>query len=174
MELTEVNSIDEVAAALNGGDQMLVVKGEVQENKSIDFSAASTPYQGTETVAVTLNAVAGNATVSFVAADDAPKNLAITMPEGHSVTINMPSTTVTLNGKVYSSVDAVTATSTLIVPRDVTIENLTVRQGNVKIYGVVNNLTKVGGYADKIIRCVASQADLDRALADDKSGYDCC
>lgn len=172
MELTEVNSIDEVAAALSGGDQMLVVKGEVQENKSIDFSAASTPYQGTETVAVTLNAVAGNATVSFVAADDAPKNLAITMPEGHSVTINMPSTTVTLNGKVYSSVDAVTATSTLIVPRDVTIENLTLRQGNVKIYGVVNNVTKADGYADKIIRCVASQADLDRALADDKSGYD--
>lgn len=41
MELTEVNSIDEVAAALSGGDQMLVVKDEVQESKSIDFSAAS-------------------------------------------------------------------------------------------------------------------------------------
>lgn len=172
MELTEVNSIDEVAAALSGGDQMLVVKDEVQESKSIDFSAASTPYQGTETVAVTLNAVASGAAVTFQATADAPKNLAITMPEGHSVTLNMPNTTVTLNGRHYSSVDAITATSTLIVPRDVTVENLTLRQGNVKIYGVVDNVTKVGGYADKLIRCVASQADLDRALADDKSGYD--
>lgn len=65
MELTEVNSIDEVAAALSGGDQMLVVKDEVQASKSIDFSAASTPYQGTETVAVTLNAVASGAAVTF-------------------------------------------------------------------------------------------------------------
>ena len=128
MELTEVNSIDEVAAALSGGDQMLVVKDEVQESKSIDFSAASTPYQGTETVAVTLNAVASGAAVTFQATADAPKNLAITMPEGHSVTLNMPNTTVTLNGKHYSSVDAITATSTLIVPRDVTVENLTLRQ----------------------------------------------
>lgn len=171
MELTEVNTIDEAAAVLTGNDQMLVVKDEVQDGKSLDFSASASSYSGEETVAVTLNAVAENATVSFVAEADAPKSLAITMPEGRSVTINMPSTTVTLNGKVYSSVDAVTATSTLIVPRDVTIENLTVRQGNVKIYGVVNNLTKAGGYADKIIRCVASQADLDRALADDKTGY---
>ena len=130
MELTEVNSIDEVAR-LSGGDQMLVVKDEVQESKSIDFSAASTPYQGTETVAVTLNAVASGAAVTFQATADAPKNLAITMPEGHSVTLNMPNTTVTLNGRHYSSVDAITATSTLIVPRDVTVENLTLRQGNV-------------------------------------------
>ena len=143
MELTEVNSIDEVAAALSGGDQMLVVKDEVQASKSIDFSAASTPYQGTETVAVTLNAVASGAAVTFQATADAPKNLAITMPEGHSVTLNMPNTTVTLNGRHYSSVDAITATSTLIVPRDVTVENLTLRQGNVKIYGVVDNVTKV-------------------------------
>ncbi|MBD9135839.1 MAG: hypothetical protein EGP73_13475 [Alistipes indistinctus] len=171
MELTEVNSIDEVATALSGGDQMLVVKDEVQESKSIDFSAASTPYQGTETVAVTLNAVASGAAVTFQATADAPKNLAITMPEGHSVTLNMPNTTVTLNGRHYSSVDAITATSTLIVPRDVTVENLTLRQGNVKIYGVVDNVTKVGGWTGEIVRAIANDADWLAAVTDRISDY---
>lgn len=42
MELTEVNSIDEVAAALSGRRSDAGVKDEVQASKSIDFSAAST------------------------------------------------------------------------------------------------------------------------------------
>lgn len=65
----------------------------------------------------------------------APKEVTITAPTTSNLTINLPNSTVTLNGESYTTVTATTADNTLIIPEGVKVENLTVNRGNVEIYG---------------------------------------
>lgn len=64
--------------------------------------------------------------------------------EAPSVAITMPSTTVTLaavgNKATYNEVTATTAQQTLIINAGVTVKKLTVKGGNLKIYGKVEQL----------------------------------
>ena len=69
--------------------------------------------------------------------------------EAPSVAITMPSTTVTLaavgNKATYNEVTATTAQQTLIINAGVTVKRLTVKGGNLKIYGKVEQLVHDAG-----------------------------
>lgn len=69
--------------------------------------------------------------------------------EAPSVAITMPSTTVTLaavgNKATYNEVTATTAQQTLIINAGVTVKKLTVKGGNLKIYGKVEQLVHDAG-----------------------------
>ena len=64
--------------------------------------------------------------------------------------INAPQSHVTLNGAAYNNVTASTSNTTLVVEEGVTIENLTVNQGAVEIYGTVNSIALAEGCTVKV------------------------
>lgn len=74
--------------------------------------------------------------IPAVAADNAP-----------SFTVDLPKTTVTLASKddastTYNKVIATTADNTLVVEKGVTVKELIIKGGNVKIYGTVEKLSR--------------------------------
>lgn len=62
----------------------------------------------------------------------APEAVNITVPTTNKLIINLPESTVTLNGTSYTAVEATTAGNTLIVPEGVTVGKLNVVKGNVR------------------------------------------
>lgn len=84
--------------------------------------------------------------------------------------INMPNTTVSVNGK-YAEMTASTADNTLNVERTSTIAKLTVKKGNVRIYGTVQEIVKETGYNGKIIAHLTTQEALNNYVAN-ASVYD--
>lgn len=71
---------------------------------------------------------------------------AVTADNAPSFTVNLPKTTVTLASKdettTYNKVIATTADNTLVVEKGVTVKELIIRGGNVKIYGTVEKLSR--------------------------------
>lgn len=76
-------------------------------------------------------------------------NVAAASNTGNLV-INAPQSHVTLNGAAYNNVTASTSNTTLVVEEGVTIENLTVNQGAVEIYGTVNDIILAEGCTIKV------------------------
>ena len=70
-----------------------------------------------------------------------PANLYITS-DAQDLTINCPNSHVEVNGGTYQSVEATTSATTLVVGKDVTIDALTIKKGNVEIHGKVANLIR--------------------------------
>lgn len=73
-----------------------------------------------------------------------PVNLYITS-DAKNLVINNPQTHVELNGGAYTNVTATTSATTLVIAKDVTVENLTISKGNVEIHGKVASLTRANG-----------------------------
>ncbi len=102
------------------------------------------------------------------ASKELPQMLSVDMETTAALVINTPSLTVALEGS-YTNIEATTADNTLIVAKNTTIETLTVKKGNVKIYGTVGELINEG--SGKIIRCIGSQDEVERTLADTGCDY---
>ena len=107
------------------------------ENVTLNFEAAPVTTEDTPLV-INQNDEATSG--------DATSELNIKMPampadaEGLHATINAPTTTVTLVGGIYESIEATTATNTLIIGEGVTIKKLVVKGGNVVLKGSVKNI----------------------------------
>ena len=86
--------------------------------------------------------------------------------------INLPKGSCTLDGGSYSSVDVTTADNTFVVGEYASIKTLTVNNGNVKLYGTIESLTKAQGYSGTIYRCLSTQKSLENLLSDNVSGYE--
>lgn len=109
-------------------------------------------------------------------AQESKSNVVISIPQATESTtppsfnISLPTTTVTLSATAekatYQDITATTADNTLVVNKGVTIHNLYVRNGNVRVKGTVNSLTnlssrviyvfiedegKVRSYSDNVI-----------------------
>ncbi len=78
--------------------------------------------------------------------------------------IEMPNTTVTVNGK-YTEMTASTADNTLNVDENAEVQKLTLLKGNAKIYGTVSEIVKGDNYNDKVFGCIGTQAGLERIIA---------
>lgn len=168
-EIVEVASVKEANKALEAGAKNIVIKEAPQEDAKITLPKYETEE---EEVSITLPAITNQkVTIEYKTETEggktnAPTVLNVTIPEAKEIEITTPQSTVTLNGTTYQKVVATTAENTLIIASDVTVKELHIMQGNVKIYGTVTAITKEEGWKGEIVRCVASQADLDRALAD--------
>ena len=79
-----------------------------------------------------------------------PKNVSIDAKGIASLTIETPASHVELNGTTYSTVTATTSDNTLVVGKDVTVENLVILGGSVEVYGKVVTLSNENNCAIKL------------------------
>lgn len=79
-----------------------------------------------------------------------PKNVSVDAKGIASLTIETPASHVELNGTTYGTVTAITSDNTLVVGKDVTVENLVILGGSVEVYGKVVTLTNENNCAIKL------------------------
>ena len=110
---------------------------------AIEIPHTLTEEQAAKELSISLPTTNQQVTIQYTTKQTgaAPKTVNITAPNTNNLVIELPQSTVTLNGANYNKVSATTADNTLIIPEDVTIETLIVNKGNVEIYGTVNNIT---------------------------------
>ena len=169
----EVASVSEVAEALKTNTNVVVTEAP-KEAVTI-----SLPKYESEDVAVsiTLPETSQDITINYTTetgeeSKNAPKELNITAPSASKIIIEASESTVTLNGQSYTTVEATTADNTLIVESSVTIGTLTLKKGNVKLYGkIATSVSKDTGWSGTIIRCLDNQQSYDNLIADNVSGY---
>lgn len=169
----EVASVSEVAEALKTNTNVVVTEAPKEA------ATISLPKYESEDVAVsiTLPETSNDITINYTTetgeeSKNAPKELNITAPSASKIIIEASESTVTLNGQSYTTVEATTADNTLIVESSVTIGTLTLKKGNVKLYGkITTSVSKDTGWSGTIIRCLDNQQSYDNLIADNVSGY---
>lgn len=169
----EVASVSEVAEALKTNTNVVVTEAPKEA------ATISLPKYESEDVAVsiTLPETSNDITINYTTetgedSKNAPKELNITAPSASKIIIEASESTVTLNGQSYTAVEATTADNTLIVESSVTIGTLTLKKGNVKLYGkITTSVSKDTGWSGTIIRCLDNQQSYDNLIADNVSGY---
>lgn len=169
----EVASVSEVAEALKTNTNVVVTEAP-KEAATISLPKYES---GDVAVSITLPETSNDITINYVSDEsggNAPKELNITAPSASKIIIDASESTVTLNGQSYTAVEATTADNTLIVESSVTIGTLTLKKGNVKLYGkITTSVSKDTGWSGTIIRCLDNQQSYDNLIADNVSGYTC-
>lgn len=169
----EVASVSEVAEALKTNTNVVVTEAP-KEAATISLPKYES---GDVAVSITLPETSQDITINYTKETDgesknAPKELNITAPSASKIIIEASESTVTLNGQSYTTVEATTADNTLIVESSVTIGTLTLKKGNVKLYGkITTSVSKDTGWSGTIIRCLDNQQSYDNLIADNVSGY---
>ena len=170
-KVIEVASVSEVAEALKTNTNVVVTEAP-KEAATISLPKYES---GDVAVSITLPETSQDITINYTKetgeeSKNAPKELNITAPSASKIIIDASESTVTLNGQSYTAVEATTADNTLIVGKDVTVADLTVKKGNVEIYGTVNNInfTDNGGYVTVYSVSTAAQLKAAGALVTQK------
>ena len=170
-KVIEVASVSEVAEALKTNTNVVVTEAP-KEAATISLPKYES---GDVAVSITLPETSNDITINYVSDEsggNAPKELNITAPSASKIIIDASESTVTLNGQSYTAVEATTADNTLIVESSVTIGTLTLKKGNVKLYGkITTSVSKDTGWSGTIIRCLDNQQSYDNLIADNVSGY---
>ena len=167
----QVTTVDQVDEAIQSGATEVIVTEAPKKDATITIPKV---FEQDNETAVSISIPATTAAITIE--DDtqevqsAPKEVTITAPTTSNLTINLPNSTVTLNGESYTTVTATTADNTLIIPEGVKVENLTVNRGNVEIYGdLAVKVAKGSGYKGTIIYFISTVEQL-RALATEVNG----
>jgi hypothetical protein len=134
-EVKEVASVSEVADALKTCDNVVVKTAPTQ-----DATIALPKYTATDkAVSITLPETTNHTvTINYASSTDTsnpPKELTIIAPQTKKLVIDAEETTVYLNGTKYDEIVAGTAENTLVINDGVTVSKLTVKAGNVKVFG---------------------------------------
>ena len=172
-KVIEVASVSEVAEALKTNTNVVVTEAP-KEAATISLPKYES---GDVAVSITLPETSNDITINYATetggdSKNAPKELNITAPSASKIIIEASESTVTLNGQSYTTVEATTADNTLIVESSVTIGTLTLKKGNVKLYGkITTSVSKDTGWSGTIIRCLDNQQSYDNLIADNVSGY---
>ena len=172
-KVIEVASVSEVAEALKTNTNVVVTEAP-KEAATISLPKYES---GDVAVSITLPETSNDITINYTTetgeeSKNAPKELNITAPSVSKIIIDASESTVTLNGQSYTTVEATTADNTLIVESSVTIGTLTLKKGNVKLYGkITTSVSKDTGWSGTIIRCLDNQQSYDNLIADNVSGY---
>ena len=89
----------------------------------------------------------------------------------NSFNIQLPKSTVTLNANgetaTYNEVTAHTAANTLIIGKGVTVKKLVVKGGNVRVYGVVENIVREGNEDKATVIFVEDGGVIPASIGDD-------
>ena len=167
----QVTTVDQVDEAIQSGATEVIVTEAPKKDATITIPKV---FEQDNETAVSISIPATTAAITIEEdtqeVQSAPKEVTITAPTTSNLTINLPNSTVTLNGESYTTVTATTADNTLIIPEGVKVENLTVNRGNVEIYGdLAVKVAKVSGYKGTIIYFISTVEQL-RALATEVNG----
>ena len=167
----QVTTVDQVDEAVQSGATEVIVTEAPKKDATITIPKV---FEQDNETAVSISIPATTAAITIEEdtqeVQSAPKEVTITAPTTSNLTINLPNSTVTLNGESYTTVTATTADNTLIIPEGVKVENLTVNRGNVEIYGdLAVKVAKGSGYKGTIIYFISTVEQL-RALATEVNG----
>lgn len=167
----QVTTVDQVDEAIQSGATEVIVTEAPKKDATITIRKV---FEQDNETAVSISIPATTAAITIEEdtqeVQSAPKEVTITAPTTSNLTINLPNSTVTLNGESYTTVTATTADNTLIIPEGVKVENLTVNRGNVEIYGdLAVKVAKGSGYKGTIIYFISTVEQL-RALATEVNG----
>ena len=167
----QVTTVDQVDEAIQSGATEVIVTEAPKKDATITIPKV---FEQDNETAVSISIPATTAAITIEEdtqeVQSAPKEVTITAPTTSNLTINLPTSTVTLNGESYTTVTATTADNTLIIPEGVKVENLTVNRGNVEIYGdLAVKVAKGSGYKGTIIYFISTVEQL-RALATEVNG----
>lgn len=167
----QVTTVDQVDEAIQSGATEVIVTEAPKKDATITIPKV---FEQDNETAVSTSIPATTAAITIEEdtqeVQSAPKEVTITAPTTSNLTINLPNSTVTLNGESYTTVTATTADNTLIIPEGVKVENLTVNRGNVEIYGdLAVKVAKGSGYKGTIIYFISTVEQL-RALATEVNG----
>lgn len=167
----QVTTVDQVDEAIQSGATEVIVTEAPKEDATITIPKV---FEQDNETAVSISIPATTVAITIEEGtqetQSAPKEVTITAPTTSNLTINLPNSTVTLNGESYTMVTATTADNTLIIPEGVKVENLTVNKGNVEIYGdLAVKVTKGPGYKGTITYFISTVEQL-RALATEVNG----
>ena len=167
----QVTTVDQVDEAIQSGATEVIVTEAPKKDATITIPKV---FEQDNETAVSISIPATTAAITIEEdtqeVQSAPKEVTITAPTTSNLTINLPNSTVTLNGESYTTVTATTADNTFIIPEGVKVENLTVNRGNVEIYGdLAVKVAKGSGYKGTIIYFISTVEQL-RALATEVNG----
>ena len=167
----QVTTVDQVDEAIQSGATEVIVTEAPKKDATITIPKV---FEQDNETAVSISIPATTAAITIEEdtqeVQSAPKEVTITAPTTSNLTINLPNSTVTLNGESYTTVTATTADNTLIIPEGVKVVNLTVNRGNVEIYGdLAVKVAKGSGYKGTIIYFISTVEQL-RALATEVNG----
>ena len=163
-----VENVSSIAAAneafTNGATAVNVTNISSSEDTNIVLPKT------TNGVSLTLPAVPAGKTVTIKYADGAsegqkPQTLTVNATSADAITIEAPTTHVELNGVTVGTVTASTSSTTLVVGKDVKIENLKILKGAVEIYGTVGTLSLAEGCSIKVWS-VGTKDEFNRAMTE--------
>ena len=137
----EVSTATDITEAIENGARNIVVKTAPTQEVTIQIPHTLTPEQAAEKVTITLPKTDQNITINYTTNQDgkATQEIELFVETTAKLTLNLPKSTVILRGSV-GELDATTAPNTLVIPEGITVGKLTVKQGNVEVYGTVNEL----------------------------------
>lgn len=132
-DVDQVKDIAAANAAFAAGKTNVIVTDVPTEDATLILPSTEAP------VSATLPALTKGLKVQYSDIADAkqPASFHLTASSSATVEIDAAASTVTLAGTNYSDVTATTAANTLIVSEETTIDKLTVKSGNVEVYGTV-------------------------------------
>lgn len=136
----QVATVDQVDEAIKNGATEVIVTEAPKGDATITIPKIFDQNNET-TISISIPETTAKVTISEATESTenkvAPKEVAITAPTTNELVIDLPNSTVTLNGTKYTSVTAKTAANTLIIPEGVEVGKLDIQKGNVEIYGTV-------------------------------------
>ena len=167
--IAEVESAENVKAALESGATDIIVKNlaNTEGNEIVIPKIYATDND--VKISLTLPETSNPVTVKYDdqasgGSTEAPANITITANTTGKLTIYTPESTVILSGS-FGEIDATTADNTLIVPEGVSVKTLTVKGGNVEIFGTVGTIGFEQGAGIVKTYAAGDAAALNKAVA---------
>lgn len=139
-DVTTVEETGDVQSAISGGANQVYVTKPASSDITIPTSVSDE-----EELAVTVNGASTDFSVKSESTSDEYAG-SFSIGNGseekikNKLTINLPQATASVTSGSWSQVEATTAQNTIIIGRGAEVETLTVKKGNVEIYGRVGNI----------------------------------
>lgn len=158
-----VDSFEEAEAAIEAGATTVVVTAAPTEAATLNIPKIFTDGN-TETLSLVLPETDQDITLVYgEQTESAPKNISVSANTTGKLSIITPESTVTISGS-FGDLEVETADDTLIVGEDAEVAGLTVRKGNVEIYGKVASITFAEGAGVVKVWSVRDAESLSAAL----------
>ena len=137
VDADQVKTIEDANKAFREGKTNVIVTETPTEDAELILPSTEAP------VSVTLPSLTHKLTVKYADGSEVKKPTAFyltTSSNNANVEIVTPNTTVTISGEKFAEVTASTSTNTLIISEGTIVEKLTVKAGNVAVYGTLKEI----------------------------------
>ena len=139
-EVTRVESASDVQGAIESGSSHIQIGNETNgtviiPEEAADDKSLSVVFNGTDGVVTVQDENSNAAYAGSISLGNASDEQVT-----DKLTVNLPLATVSLTSGSWKDVDATTAANTIVIGRDAEVETLTVKKGNVEIYGKVTQI----------------------------------